>query len=567
MFVTIFVRDVQTQLPIEAAQIFDVATDDSLGLTLASGTFTFAASVPNDNFVVSYRIQASDYLDATITPSLPFNNTEVTLTVGLVPAIILVELGNGDSALSLFLSDTTVLFAQPNTFLDENGVVYNDTVSVRMAVMDPIGNFLDALPSGSLLYDNGSYFGIAFAARVDFMDDNSQVLGVGKPVTMSFRTADGTGDENSLFVATYDESTGMWTRKNVTLNTITAKKRQAVAGIFETELSNIGDLIAIAVNLNLDCWAGVRVISSSNEDVVFSLVQINNIFGMEFFLRIDATGPANSTGCVPLSCANRDITETRLTAVANPSGNPFRPVDLTEFIQYNDTANDPAPVVVGEAYFIITPALTAQQANESRPLYDTLDNCQIASNVSANFSDFFTFRGTVPNVPTNPTPTVQECFVKVQLLDCIANDIIVTAASLSPDVFNIETITVPMGDFDVDIFSGDPENCTNQYTESVCIPYNCETQLRLSARNSSTDEPCMITGLAPDIMSRSDIGGINMGEAFVLDTSLFSLQDLNTNATGLYYSSAGVAEGMALCNANNDAFGYAVQFSCSPELL
>jgi hypothetical protein len=221
-----------SETPIVAARVLRMnsAVDFTfLGVTENFGRFKYREVVSAGPVV--YRILATGYLPHTtaavdLLPSHP----QVMREIVLVPSMNM-QVGLGGAPLILRLGAMLSVSAQPNSFIDVDGEVYNDMVTFRGGVTEiDDDDARAAIPEGTFEYRDPTTgeirrFDMFVGVFLDFVDQSGQSLRNPSGLRLTVSLLVGEIDLNVMLM-TYDPFLGMW-NKTSELNAVESfKKRQ-----------------------------------------------------------------------------------------------------------------------------------------------------------------------------------------------------------------------------------------------------------------------------------------------------------------------------------------------------
>lgn len=206
-----------TNNPIVAARIYRMDTNTELtflGITNNEGHFRYRESANAGSLVL--QIQAAGYLTQStspalsIVPSIPTVRREIIL----MPSIN-IEVGLGGAPLILRLGTMLSISADPRSFIDVNGEVYEDAVFFGGNIFD-IGDSsaMDTIPRASFEFrfpDTGvlQRFGMLVGMVLEFTDRSGLPLRNPEGIRVSVSVNTG-GDSGDFYLVTYDPFLGVW---------------------------------------------------------------------------------------------------------------------------------------------------------------------------------------------------------------------------------------------------------------------------------------------------------------------------------------------------------------------
>ncbi len=590
VIVQVTVLSAANEAPIAAAQIFNTATNNLLGLTLSDGTFQFRE--PLATRAVQLLIQASLFMEQTTEVQLFTSLSSIKVTVHLNP-ISIVAIGLGGSSVILRLGGSTVISAPPQSFSTMEGQTYNDLVFFNGMFMNAEDD-LGALPNGSEQFrtNTNESFRIMQVFFLGFQDpEGDQLAAHNLRITLS--VTDENDDPALLNLRLVAFIDGSWvTISNFTEVEAKRRKRQTTDPrilILTTQDVPVSTFVAVAAGINANCYLQARtfgvivndtLVARSGVDVI--LTQRSGIAGNEFLYRFGTnTGGqepqiVNHALCLPLACDEFDTA----TVEASISGGAERllPIDFDMSIFGME---EDFPIGVGHIFSILE--VVTAGPNKSRPFYDSPEACIESASILQNESlpsDYFGFFSTLEEA----APPVGNCFIKVQILDCFdSNRVNVISFNVSSGIisqnipFTVEAINETILDmYEVGKTSGDAPpptditfcNASCATPRIACAPFQCGEAVQVIVRPdlSVGNDQCDLTGLSLTLTSEI-FSGSSDATILLVDTGIILADDFNDPILGLYFHPDSTDEARRLCelgelNNTDPVFGHAATFTC-----
>lgn len=559
--------------PIPAAQIFNLDTEEIIGLTLYNGILDFEVGFNKRKLQV--LIQATGYQRVTRVITLSPKHTMVIFNITMT-RIFFANIGPGDSEIVFPLGKMAWLYASPGTF-HKNGTTHKENVVFKGSYVDPsTSKFLDLIESESFEVEDGERFAMVAAVFLEFEDEEGEQLDVrdlrlAVPIDKEEEVVDG------MFAVVHDWETGTWTRIS-TFSPIKTKrgKRSAISSVIcEAPDITVAQLVAIAMPLGADCWVQVRTFDQNLDPfpgALVTLVQRRFVGGIEVIYRIGTdTGGAQTTDeslasnavCLPLDC--NDFLEVNISARFEPNSQ-LVPVDFPPDTFVGDLSE---PIIENDIFFLvsITPAEVVMAA---RPFYVFPTTCMREAQEPdqvANPSDYFSFA--TDYLPFEPN--TDQCYIKITISNCFfranvpkiitmdAQTGVVTSSQTFPELF----IGVPA------LGSGFPEECFEYNTScpsmcaeprSMCLPFRCGDIVQVSVMSNLTTNgelsTCELINVSPIlgdlILAYRDS---NNNQNLTIDSSVLDPASFNDPELGLYYDPQ-PTRARQLCNGGGTIRGY-----------
>ena len=570
--------------PIPAAQIFDMETEEVIGLTLYNGMLDFDVRYTKKK--IQLLVQATGYQRVTRTLSLSPRQPTVVVNITMT-TLIVTHIGHGDSEIVYPLGKRAWLYAQPGTF-HKNGTAHNHDVILKGSYVDSSSpGALETVESKNFKVD-GTLFGMVAAVFLEFEDKEGEELDV-----RDLRLVVPLGEEEDMtdmFVVVQDWETGGWT-KTAAFSPVRTKrgKRSTISNVVaEAPDITTQELMMIAMSVGADCWAQVRTFDSGLSPFPGPLVileQRRTVSGMEVLYRFGTdTGGAQTSNeslasnavCLPLDC--NFFTEVSLTARVEPSSN-LVPV---AFPPGTFPPGDPAEPVVTADAFIFTAIDPADMMGRLSPTYVFRQHCVSQAqepNGIANPRDYFSFA--TDYVPLMPNE--DQCYIKIAASNCFfrANvPTVITTEAQSGDLTSAQTfpqflLPVPL------VSSGFPEECLDYSThcpsscaepQPICLPFRCGdiVQITVSSNLTTTGatSDCSLTSVSP-VLENTILAyrGTTSDDSLTVDTSVLDPDSFNDPQLGLYFDPQ-PTRAQQLCNGGGDVIDYprlggsAAEFGC-----
>ena len=535
--------------PIPAAQVFDIATQQVIGLTLYNGMLDFETELEKQTLLL--LIQATGY--QRVTRSIKLTPTRSVIQRNITMArLVVVHIGHGKSEVVFPLGKWAWLCAEPGSF-HKNGTTYEHDVMFKGSYMDSSNTEALDMLEGQRFEMDGNRFAMLAVVFLEFEDMEGDSLDV-KDLRLAL-PLEGEEDDVDMFAAVHDWETGKWTQVSTfsPVKTSRRSKRQTISEVIR-EAPGIGTsvFITIAGQVAADCWLQVRTFDVNNDPFpgpFVSLVQtrvVGGPGGMVLLYRFgtdtgDAQtfedGFASNAICLPLEC--NDFLEATLTATLDPNSQlssvPFPP-DTFGVLD----AGTPTATGTSFTFDAYTPA---DIAKEPRPFYVFRDSCFTQAQeiqAASNPQDYFSF-----STDYTPLLSSDQCYIKITVRYCSLHSTSVTITSLdsqTEDVNQVVTTPFPIASFIPG--SGFPEECLNtclplcSFPQSVCLPYNCSNSIRITSQFSTSTgtTACELTDISV-LLGNSVLafrGGV-MQEDLTIDTSVLDPDSLNNPDLGLYY--------------------------------
>lgn len=548
---------------ISGAQIFNISDDSSpifLGVT-ANGQLEFVQ--PFDLNSITLQVLAANFLTTNMTVNLGPGPIQVTV---LLTPLVVIEVGLGNSALTVRLGSNAAVSTPANSFVSGDGTPYDELVMYEGVFVDDPDNIGTTLPLGAqqfVINNNVSEPFVAVAVlSMLFRDVEGGVLQVNGLDFVIATSLD------QIFIAYFRNGTWENGGDLIPLGLDDARrKRQAPGGtpVFVFPDVEVGVFAAIAVVFNAECWLQARTFDDSGVELSGTFITIEQCtISNGLFMFGTDTGTAqtmndglvNNAICLPMACDN--FTSATLSATDTIGGNPLTPNDFP-LATFNPT-EDP-PIAIGDI-FSIQEVVTASAAGEPRPFYfgfaACVSNGQEAT-MTADLADYFRF-----NSGTPPAPPTLNCYVKIQVLDCFDNNV-VTVTSLDPNNNILGETTVTVNDTnatDPDSTSGDITgmpmtpfcNASIATIRTVCIPFVCQSTIVVDvAQNPASSQVgnCENTGRSV-IVSLPIISDPDTTE-LIIDTSSLRSDDFNDPDLGLFHDMTDATVAQGRCFAGNSS--------------
>ncbi len=312
----------------------------------------------------------------------------------------------------------------------------------------------------------------------------------------------------------------------------------------------------------INCWFQGRTFDEGGLPLPGAFITLEEVVdrgGSSLLVRfVTNTGSQTSSSiapnalCLPVDCgppisafiSSRVAFATSSAALA-PQQFPPETFDITEN----------APIRFG-GFFSFEEVITST-ADRERPFYATETDCvQAGVEVSpSSLSTFFGFEETVAEVLIVPADS---CFIKVQILDCfLENMIIVTSINpvsgfvdSSQSFFvteppEIEMPTDSSGTFPPEVTTmagGGVCDETTATLRAACLPYICGDNILLLAHpnpasGQADDTFCEITSRSV-LLGNSLVSDTDISDQLVVRPNVLSSNDFNSPTLGLYYEAA-----------------------------
>ena len=485
-----------------------------------------------------------------------------------------------------------------------DGETYEDFVTFQGMFLTPQdANEFSGVPGADFTVFNPETgeiepMGVLFVTRLEFMGvEGEQLVAENLRLQVSVLNEDGNLPELCLII--YNETTNRWEKfANFQAPPDPFRgKRQTPPVVLESPDVPILVFAAVAAGSQATCWLQGRTFDTAGAPVsgpFISMVQRVIMSGNELRLRFGTnTGTQSSvtTGglapnalCLPIHCG--PFVVATLEAREQFEAGSMR-LDIQAFPNGTFDVNENAPIEIGTIFTFNE--LIVSTPIRARPFYTSQAEC-VASGMLADTSLSEFFRFSQVDVIERPIPLSDSCFIKVQILDCFANNS-VTVTSINPTTGNIDgqtTTTVSESDNMIDMPTGSgitfpppttPSPVCDADTATMraaCIPYVCgdSVQVRVIPSIESTASSCVITGRSV-LLSNSLVSDTSNNAQLLLTSSILLSENYNDPDLGLYFEpgntmmAADLAEQM--CNAGDGVnsntvidvvAGVAVTFSC-----
>lgn len=563
--------------PIPAAQVFDMETEELIGLTLYNGMLDFEKEFRKRKLLL--LIQATGYQRITRAITLSPKQTMVLQNITM-SRLVAANIGHGKSEVVFPLGKWAWLYAEPGSF-HKNGTTHNHDIVFKGSYMDSGStDILDMIASEKFEVD-GSQFAMLAAVFLEFEDTEGEPLSV-DDLRLAIPLDDGEEDVD-VFAAMHDWETGEW-KKISTFLPVKAKrgKRSTISEcILEAPNINVSQFLAIAIPIGADCWAQVRTFDLTLAPFpgpLVSLVQRRSVAGMDVLYRFGTdTGGAQTSDdsfspnavCIPLDC--NDFLEVTITARVDPN-RQLRPVPFPD----NTFATDPGdPPILTDNSFILTALTPADIAQDPRPIYVFRENCIKQARESQALTDqrdYFSF-STGYTLPLSS----DQCYIRITIRDCYFRQNTVTVTSLDAqtgEVNSVRTFGGILSHESLTVGSGFPEECLSETTcpsmctnpRPMCLPYSCSNSIEINVASNAIAtgqiSTCELTGVSP-ILDNSILAfrGDTWQEDLTIDTSVLDPESFNNPELGLYYDPQPTLA-RSLCEAQGTREGSAAEFGC-----
>ena len=569
---------------VSGAQIFDISNDSApifLGVTV-NGQLEFME--PFNVQFITLQVLAANFLTTNMTVNLGSSPT-VQVTVLLTPLLV-IEVGLGNSALTVLLGAAAAVSAPANSFVTTAGELYEDVVTyegVFEEAADSIGN---ALPPGAqrfVINNNVSQPFVALAVFIlSFRDIEGNELQVENLDFVVATTVE------QIFIAYFD-GIGTWENGGDFLPLSaddSRRKRQTGPGtpILVQEDVAVGTFAIVAAPLNAQCWLQARTFTENGLALSGTFITISQctidsglfMFGTDTgALQTTIDGLVNNAICLPLACDN--FTSATLEAQITMGGDSLNSEDFPPGI-FNLTENP--PVAIGDIFSI--QEIVIETPGLPRPFYFGFNAC-VANGQEALMdterADYFSFN-------SGPLPSFPElnCYVKVQILDCF-DDNVVTVTSLDPtnnilgtSVVNVDDTVINLDDMEGTGGTEMPPtpmstfcNASIATIRTVCIPFVCQSNVVIDvAQNpaSGLTGNCENTGRSV-VLSLPGLSEPSVTE-LIINTAILRSDDFNDPDLGLFHEMTSAMIAQQLCFAGNGSTaleidlttGIAGTFSC-----
>ena len=224
--------------PIIAARVFRMDTNAELtflGITNNVGVFRYREAANIGPLVL--QVQAAGYIMQSTSPALPIDPSipSVHREVMLMPSMDM-EVGLGGAPLILRLGTMLSISADPRSFIDINGDVYEDVVYFSGNVFD-IGDSsaMDTIPRASFEFSDPStgvlqQFGLLVGMFLEFKDRSGQPLQNPEGIRVSVSVSTGGGSDVFSLVA-YDPFLRVWNKTSDLSETQPFRKKRQDDGV------------------------------------------------------------------------------------------------------------------------------------------------------------------------------------------------------------------------------------------------------------------------------------------------------------------------------------------------
>ena len=367
--------------PIAAAQVFDMGTEELIGLTLYNGVLDFELRYTKKELQV--LVQATGYQRAT--RNVPLSPRQPAVAVNITMTMLMVKnIGRGDSEIAYPLGERAWLYTQPGAFR-RNGTAHEHDVIFKGSYVDSSSpGVLETIESENFEVD-GTLFGMVAAMFLEFED------GEGEPLdTNDLRLVVPIGKEEDLadvFVVEHNWETGSWTKSSAFSPVKTRRGKRATISEVILEAPDITTQVfmMIAVSVGADCWAQVRTFDAGLNPFPGPFVMLEQrrvVSGMDILYRFGTdTGGAQTTFeslasnavCLPLDC--NFFIEVVITARVDPSTN-LVPVD---FPPGTFPPGSPAQPDITSNAFTFTAIDPADMMGTLSPTYVFKEHCVYSS--------------------------------------------------------------------------------------------------------------------------------------------------------------------------------------------
>ena len=566
--VTATVRNAENDELISGAQIFninDLSSPQFLGITF-NGQAQFQVEFGLQP--VTLQVVAANFRDTTRIVNLA-PGRDITVTIPLTPLIVIV-MGLGNSALTVRLGLISAVSAPANTFLAPDGVLYEGVVLFEGMFAGSDGNILAATDQAAqqfFLNNNTDETFVVFAVFfLGFRDTDGNLLNAGdNPLEFVIST-----EENGLFVAYFNSTDNTWEDGGdlEELSFDQARRKRQTGGItpvFSQSNVRIGTFAAVARRLNIECSLQARTFDQNGMPLPGAFITLEQRVGNLLFIFGTDTGTAQTVSdglvsnaiCLPLACDN--FTSATLEAV--DGSNILNPEDFPPGT-FNFSENP--PITIGDI-FSIQEVVTATPTLR-RSFYLGFSDCQ-ASGQSATSpaADYFRFNGGL----LEPFPE-QNCYVKVQVLDCGDGGNVVTVRSVFANGSSLQTSGVAMDLTDMmmnDTFefgSATTDMPTTTTTEepvcdgstatmrTVCVPFVCRTTIQIIVEPSPDSA---LTGTCTNTQRSVIVSLPELSEErtdqLIINTASLREDDYNDPDLGLYHDIMSPMIARGRCFAGN----------------
>ena len=411
---------------------------------------------------------------------------------------------------------------------------------------------------------------------------------------MSLASDEGSVPDLSLIV--YNEREHRWEKhSDFSQPSVSRRKRQGPV-ILENENTPLVVFAAVASSVQVACWLQGRTFDATMApaqnnivSVQHTVVRSGNPLLVRFGTNTGAHSPplVSNAVCLPVDCGP-------FSDAVVESSNVFGPTELSQFlapIPFPDETFDiteSAPVAFGSIFSFDT-VITATSARP-RPFYASQTDCTTrGADSAASASSYFGF---IEGALESPQPTTDSCSIKIQILDCFADNS-VTITSINRDtgvIVGSTTITVAIPEETTEMTTTSGNFATTEAIttssgvcdaatatmRAVCLPYVCGTNIQLLVRpnaDSGRSTLCEVTGRSM-LLSNSLLSDLGNNVQLIVRSGELVTGDFNDPNLGLYYTAGNNMNAVAmteeLCNAGNGGTssvldvttGEAAVFSC-----
>ena len=618
--ITLNVQHRDSQEPVAAAQLYRKNGNDLqlLGLTDNFGRFIHSDVVGSRQ--ITLHVVAPNFVPITLEPlTLHPDRPQTTITVNLIPLMNL-DVGLGGSPITIRLGTMAAISAPPSAFtMMDSNETYNDLVTFRGTVMTSSDDseFI-GVPGNSFMGMNEEtnemeHYGVLLVAYLQFQGVDGEAL-TSDQLRLGVSVQNSDGNLPPLFMLYYDNDKGYWVNLGP-FNPIEPfrKKRQsdppATPVFLENDGVPIDVFVALAGNLNVNCWLQARTFAENGLDAfpstaaqgngpLVSLLQRSDISGNRFLFQFGTdTGNAFNTLlapnsiCLPLRCANFTIATLEARNDA-PLGSPsLLPISFNESMFEMASS---APLEIG-TIFTWDELFFPSDPTTPNPFYPDFTSCRTnAQEMNPERGDYFGFQ--IQPMIDVPLPT-ESCFIKIQIRDCFdSNEVVVT--SINPDTAivddqNTTTVRRPSdiieptmfndssGDFTTeevpttpDVFVCDENTAT---LRAACLEYVCGDVIQIFVRTNPESGQtgfCQVTGRSI-IVNTEIVSDLTNNNQLIITSSTLKTTDFNDPNLGFYFDDgSGTMAAMVArerCNAGmgnetstelNLETGVAATFSC-----
>ena len=573
--------------PIAAAQIFDMDTEEVVGLTLYNGVLDFELKYAKKR--LQLLVQATGY--QRVTRSIPLSPRKPTVAVNITMMTLTVtNIGLGNSEIVYPLGERAWLYARPGAF-HINGSAHEHDVFLKGSYVDSGSpGVLETIESKNFEVD-GTLFGMVAAMFLEFENGEGETLDA-----KDLRLVVPIGEEEDLadmFVVAYNWETGGWTKTSAfsPVKTKRGKRFTSPRVVVEAPDITTQELMLIAVSVDADCWAQVRTFDNGRNPFPGPLVTLEQqrmVSGRGVLYRFGTdTGGAQTSEeslasnavCLPLDCNFFD--EASLTARVEPDTD-LVPIDFPP--RTFPSGSSAEPVLTSNA-FVFTAIDPADMMGTLSPTYVFRQHCVVQAqepNGVADSRDFFAFA-------TDYTPLVpsqDQCYIKITAFNCFfrANiPTVITRDAQTGNVTSAQTFPQFLGGVPL-VSSGFPGECLEYSTrcvstcaepQPICLPFRCGDIVQITVTSNLTTSgatnECSLSTVSP-VLEDTILAfrGDTPDDTLTLDTSVLDPGSFNDPELGLYFDPQ-PTRAQQLCNGGGDVGDYtrpggsAAEFGCSTE--